>query len=172
MQNNVNKIPTKIAFNQQLNSACQPKHQSNIFLRCKMIKYNYDNQNEINNIYIHDSVFKGFSYDYENRKVSFSCENLWLEKKFTFNFNNVIYIDMQSCLFWICGCQILCTFTKENSEKLKQLYNVKNEKNYDYTALDDAKFISVCFSLNSGDELEILCETMEFDEENIVDKQV
>ena len=64
-----------------------------------MIIYN-ENKSIIDELYIHDSIFTGFNYDYINRKVYFVCENPYLNMKFDFKFHNVLLLNMQSCSFW------------------------------------------------------------------------
>ena len=37
-----------------------------------IMKFTFKNKKEIQNLYLHDSLFKGFTYDYEERKLSLS----------------------------------------------------------------------------------------------------
>ena len=44
------------------------------------MKINYINKNEIDNLYLHDSIFYGYQYNYDERIISFSCENKLLRQ--------------------------------------------------------------------------------------------
>ena len=68
-------------------------------LEVNTINFNFDNKEKVKDLYIHDSEYVGFSYDYDQRKVFLSCDNAYLKKIFHLKFNNVILCNMQSCEF-------------------------------------------------------------------------
>ena len=66
------------------------------------MRVNYINKNEVNNIYIHDSIFYGYQCDYNNRTISFFCENKPSGKKTYFKFNNGKKAEkISSMKYWI-----------------------------------------------------------------------
>ena len=71
---------------------------------------------------------------------------------------------MQSCSLWGGGNAIYCLSNEDDSFLLTQLHQLKsnNQSMLDKSKLDkeiDYLCISVC--LNSGDELQIMCESVE-----------
>ena len=44
-------------------------------LEVNTINFNFDNKEKVKDLYIHDSEYVGFSYDYDQRKVFLSCDN-------------------------------------------------------------------------------------------------
>lgn len=134
-----------------------------------MIIYN-ENKSIIDELYIHDSIFTGFNYDYINRKVYFVCENPYLNKKFDFKFYNVLLLDMQSCSFWHGGNRILDIFIEESTPQMNELFEIQKQYKelYEGSYLDrKILYLQVKFQINSGDVLLIICEYIEFEEQNI-----
>lgn len=136
------------------------------------MRYDYNNSESINDIYIHDSIFKGLFYDYEERKIKFSCNNFYLKKLFNLFFYNVIFFRVQSCMFWGSGCYITDISSEIDSQYLNELTEIQQEMNQreascDVTALNmGKKYISVELGLNSGDVIIIICESFEIEESN------
>lgn len=132
-----------------------------------------ENKNIINDLYIHDSIFEGYSYDYENRIITFSCDNHYLKKRFKFKFNNVIFSKLQSCCFWgINCCYIYDVKLRENTDDFHQLMNIKNTnpdwfKN-SYLDKKDIEYITIEFKLNSGDTILIICENIDLEQEDLI----
>lgn len=131
--------------------------------------FNYSNRYEINDLYVHDSLFKGYSYDYQKRQITFSCENHYLKKSFNFEFSNVIFSKLQSCCFWGANCFYIYDIElKENTDDFKQLMNIKNIKpdwfKHSYLDKNNIKYITVEILLNSGDTLLIICESVNLTE--------
>ena len=128
----------------------------------------YNNKLALNDIYVHDCKFDGFLYEYETRTVSFQCKNKFYNINHSFTFHNVILLNMQSCLFWGRGCNILWMETVDSSEEVDALYKVQQEnaRLYDHSALStDIRYVIVRIKLNSGDELLIACESIEHRED-------
>ena len=46
------------------------------------MRFNYQNQEKVNDLYVHDSDFEGFCYDYDKRQIKLSCKNRFLKKYF------------------------------------------------------------------------------------------
>ena len=44
-------------------------------LEVNTINFNFDNKEKVKDLYIHDSEYVGFSYDYDQRKVFLSGDN-------------------------------------------------------------------------------------------------
>lgn len=128
----------------------------------------YNNRQEIDRLYTHDYLFEGFSYDYYERQISLSCTNSYLKKILNFEFCNVIYYKMQSCLFWAPGYNIYDMYTVELPEEfLKQIDEIKNTKPDWYKMSEvgkGTKYIAVEMVVNSGDALLIVCEKIDISE--------
>ena len=132
------------------------------------MRIDFTNRKEIDKLYIHDSFFEGYVYNYYKRQINFSCNNSYLKKKFIFTFNNVIFSSMQSCLFWLGGNSILVVYLDENNDELKHLIEIQNSKPdlYDGSCLSESTdYLPVVFEINSGDVLLIICESLDIIEE-------
>lgn len=128
------------------------------------MRYDYKNKQDINLIYVHDFVFNGFLYDYNDRRVLFECENFYLQKKINFSFNNVILFDMQSCDFWHGGNRIYDIIVTDQSMKIESLVREQEQQGMSVKNSYIDKFISyisISFILVSGDVLNITCESMD-----------
>ena len=135
-----------------------------------MKMYNYYNKQEIDNIIVHDSEFYGFSYDYMDKKLQFSCDNYWiLKKKQTFIFHNVILCNLQGCSFWHGGNCILGLSLLDNAPEMSRLKEMSLE--FEETLFDDkTEYITLELQLNSGDTLLIIFESLEYYEEKLKNK--
>ena len=56
-----------------------------------IMKFTFKNKKEIQNLYLHDSLFKGFTYDYEERKLSLSIMNEEESKKIVLTFSDILF---------------------------------------------------------------------------------
>lgn len=130
--------------------------------------FNYNNKEMIDELYIHDSVYEGFQYDYDERQVTLVCKNYYLNKTYNFKFLNVIFCKLQSCCFWGCnGFYIHHMELKDDADDLENLMSIKDTKPdwYEHSALDKGiKYICVEFLINSGDTLLIICESIDLTE--------
>lgn len=132
--------------------------------------FDYSNKALLNDIYVHDADFTGFTYDYKNREIKLQCRNDFLEKMQSFVFHNVIVSKMQSCAFWGNGYNFYDMSTVDPAPELDALYKRlhENETIYKNTYLNgDTHYIGVEFIVNSGDELLIVCESVEYTEETL-----
>lgn len=134
---------------------------------------NYANKHQIDKIYLHDSVFKGFHYNYYDRQILLTCTNSYLNKIFDFKFNDVIYFKMQSCLFWTYGYNIYDIYITEFPEEfIKQINEIKNTKPdfYENSQVGTGtEYIAIEIMINSGDTLLIICESVDFTETEFED---
>ena len=132
---------------------------------------NFANKNEINNIYVHDSIYEGFTYTYNQRTIEMNCKNFYLHKEFHFQFNNVIFCEMQSCSFWRGGNYILNISLEENSQQLNDLLKLQSQHKdlYKGSYLDrEINYLSIRVEINSGDTMLIICENVDFVENDMV----
>lgn len=136
----------------------------------KTLKIGYENREMlIDDIYVHDSFFAGFCYNYEEKKISFSCKNNFLKKCFSFDFQNVIFLNVQSCGFWGGGNCVLWIELLENSKYMQELVARANKTNsFEFSALDTkTRFLEIEIQINSGDAIFIICESLDFLEEDL-----
>ena len=124
----------------------------------------YENKKQVDDIYVHDSTFTGFLYNYEDREIVLSCKNIYLKKELHFVFSNVVHVNLQSCSFWHGGDSIYALYLGDASvqEQILRAYG-ENNNWLEGSYLDEGiSFILVVIQINSGDVLEILCEGIEY----------
>lgn len=145
--------------------------------------FNYENEDEINQIYVHDAMFCGYVYDYSNRTISFQCEDYFRGKKLLFLFRNVAYYEMISCQFWGESDERLNGLSSSSQspafQKLSRLQKEKEESDKKAFAMQGLSYnpaFSKClwnygigyfqveFEFISGDYLIIVAEQLEFEE--------
>ncbi len=144
--------------------------------------YNYENKDEFDKIYLHDAVFEGFNYDYDKREISFSCKqkinfsgNRYrinnVNKIYNFRFQNVIYSKLQSCYFWGGGNSVDCIYCTEVPDDFTKLikYVKDNEPHcFNLSYVDRGiNYMAIELSINSGDVLIIMCESVEVSETDL-----
>lgn len=134
------------------------------------VKFNWENRNEIDNIYIHDSIFKGYSYDYDKREIELYCEYKYAEEKtdeMKFIFHNVFMTQLQSCSLWGNGLHVLGVYYDPDSfllREAKQMIEEAKNKWGGQTYLDEKmEYLPIVFEMNSGDVLMIACEEFEYE---------
>lgn len=120
--------------------------------------------------YIHDALFTGFSYDYENHQIKFKCKaytgNVW----FDFCFNNVFGFSMNSCELWGKGARVLDWELKnyDANSLTKRLIDLNVDGAQDFSRLKSPEFaVESKFTFTSGDTLMISCENIDFNKSNI-----
>lgn len=129
---------------------------------------NYSNREETDKIYLHDSEFEGFKYDYENRQITMTCKNYYFKKISYFKFNNVIFSRLQSCGFWGFTLRIYAIYVIETPvEFVQEIANVQEERpdwiKSSYIG-DGTEFFAVEIKVISGDAFQIVCESIEYTE--------
>ena len=135
------------------------------------MEFKFENRYLLDNINIHDSEFSGYSYDYEKRKAFFSCRNSFMKKAQTFSFQNVILVHLQSCSFWHGGNAIAWMEISDRNEHLDVLlkYQQSNSEKFKDSFLDQGiPYFVVEFVINSGDSLIIVCESVIYEEKELI----
>lgn len=116
---------------------------------------------------IHDSEFSGLNYDYDKRIIEMICNNYCLEKTVSIKYNNVIFFEVQSCCFWSEGNNIRGIYIEEHSDKLQELKKIQdiNGEEYQTSYLNrEIMYMQVTIELNSGDEIHIICQSIDWNE--------
>lgn len=93
------------------------------------MKFVYENRKEIDEQYLHDSYFEGFQYDYDKRQIYISCIDGRRKKVNHLYFENVIFLEMQSCQFWAPGNSIYDIWNEDDSDHLKKLIDMEKTIN-------------------------------------------
>jgi len=129
--------------------------------------FNFDNQKEIDGLHMHDNVFNGYVYDYENHIVKMMSfderQNIYRE----LIFNSVIFVENQCCEFWGPGNSIYAIWAEKDNIKtlLKKHYMAILPNENDSNELEAfSRYIEICIQLNSGDKIKIICESFEMSE--------
>lgn len=128
------------------------------------IHINNDNKNEVDNLYIHDSFFTGYQYNYTERQITLTCNNDYLKKTFFFKFNNVIFSKLESFALWGKGANIMYISLEEDARKLDELtqkYSTTPDYKLSYLG-QETPYLIINFLINSGDELFIICENIDY----------
>ena len=131
---------------------------------------NYSNREETDKIYLHDSEFEGFKYDYENRQITMTCKNYYFKKIYDFKFNNVVFNRLQSCGFWGFTFRIYAIYVIEIPDDfIREIADVQEERpdwiENSYIG-DGTEYFAVEIKVISGDALQIVCESLEYTESN------
>ena len=132
--------------------------------------FDFENAKTIEDIYFHDCVYEGFSYDYDHREVRLELVHEWMKKRYSLCFRNVVALQIQGCGFWGGGNSVYYLWVDENPAYFHELEELqaKNPENYRYSQLDQgARFISIIMQLHSGDELKVTCESVDVTTENL-----
>ncbi len=124
-----------------------------------------DNKNEFDKFYLHDALFRGFDYDYPNRKIAFSMRYEWLHKRYDFVFENVVFFSAQSFLLWGKGSNVYCAYIKDELPEIEKMKALGSEDdNYSLDAFNkNIDYIGIEIILNSGDTFLIICESVDVD---------
>lgn len=124
-----------------------------------------ENKNQFDIYHYHDAWFKGFNYDYCNRKISFSMEDSWEYDHFDFVFNNVIYFEAQSCTFWGGSEDLYDAYIRDELPELERIKAFGSE--HESWSLDmfnnGTHYIGVELIVKSGDTILIICESVDVD---------
>lgn len=128
--------------------------------------FNYSNRKDLESIYIHDSVYYGFEYNYSEKQIKFSCDNAYYNTNHLFIFNNVIFFNVQGCRFWSNLSNFTGFSVEEDSVYMDELYRLKakNEPCYNSCLDKDISYLQLEFELNSGDTFFIICESVDVEE--------
>lgn len=138
-----------------------------------MKKYKYNNRKQINDLYLHDTVIYDISVDIGKKEINISGECEYPEhKKIYLTFENVINFEFDRLDFWGEGGDWINDVYVKDDDIPQQYINTKLEKAIseskktntseplDFFSKDKNKFISICINLHSGDEINIICETL------------
>lgn len=136
---------------------------------------NYQNLYKIQQINLHDSIFKEVRYDYFQKKIEVIVENkIWSTGNVSIEFKDVLYYEMTCCEFWGKGRSIICWSLMDTTniyDKILRLEQVENAKSnsIDRTPMSLMEFLGSEFWMNSGDKLKIICKSIEIDD-NLISK--
>ena len=106
---------------------------------------------------LHDFAFTGFTFDYDNKEIHMSCENIFLKKRCSLCFKEIYYFEGQNCGFWGGGDAIMSIDRIDVApyiQKLSSLHKMQNvirEISFD-------KLQGISWFLNSGDECVVICK--------------
>lgn len=130
------------------------------------------NREDANNVCVHDAVFLGFNYNYQENIIEFSCEEYFYSKRHTFKFNNVFGFQMKSCDYWGASPRIYAWELKDVSENIytQALASFRSDEKNIYSRMTDSnEVLESTFILISGDELTIVCESIDYKEEKLAE---
>lgn len=117
------------------------------------INYGKNDINKINQLYIHDSTFKGFCYCKEKRTVSFGCENTYSRKWHGFIFTDVIFCSLSNCCSWGESIRVLDIYAEK---AIPEITRHADKQEFYFT---------VGLELASGDTMLLTCKHMGYKEE-------
>lgn len=139
------------------------------------MQYNFQNIDQLEDLYLHDSKFDGFRYYYlpdMQHAMEFTCDLRWPEKiKYSIRFLNVAYHEMQAFTLWSGGDAILwldaaCTSNAEIQSILDVDRTQINAEGWNTTKVESAvPLVTINIRLNSGDRMRVICESVVITEE-------
>ena len=131
------------------------------------MRFLFENRMKIDELFSHDSEFEGYLFDSEKRIITMS----WMHrheknKRIHLRFNHVIYSEMQSYQIWGPGLKrIYHMWHVDDSlqmKKMKELIDIDRKENY--RSFKEVNYIQIIIKIVSGDELTIICESMDWEE--------
>lgn len=133
-----------------------------------MLRFTIENQEKLNEIYFHDSLFFDYAYSYGERTINLTCTNDYIKKEYALQFKNVVYHEMIGCGFWGSdNCYIHWAGYSPCEDvfaKLSQLQAKSDEEAKKSSYLPKSKwnagiqYVPMLFEFNSGDTLTIVAE--------------
>ncbi len=134
------------------------------------MRFTFENREKIDEMHSHDGEFEGYSFDSENRTIRMTWMDGFEEnKRIHLTCNHVIYSEMQSYESWGPGItriyHIWHIDESPQMEKMKELIDI--DKTEHYRSYKEVKYIQIIIKILSGDELTIICESVDWDEEII-----
>lgn len=134
------------------------------------MRIDYKNKDQINQIYVHDSIFEGFIYREEDKNLYINLKNYCINKIFKLLFCNVLIINCELCQFWGESPNILDWEVSENGSIIQNIKKKQKENNklYSNSLVDlEKSYMEVKITFTSGDIIEIVCEYIEFEEDDL-----
>lgn len=141
--------------------------------------YTYQNRKEINEVYLHDSLFYDVIINIEKKTIEMNL-NRWEPDEYEYDkynkckvtFENVLHFEFDRLDFWGDGGERINTiflgddnlphnYIKGKLEKATEEYRAKNCSDpQDFFSKDKEKFINIGLEIMSGDIISIICEKM------------
>lgn len=136
--------------------------------------YTYQNRKEINEVYLHDSLFYDVIIDIEKKTIEMNL-NRWKPDEYNkckVTFENVLHFEFDRLDFWgdDGGClntiflgddNLPHKYIKEKLEKATAEYRAKNCLDpEDFFSKDKERFMNIGLEIMSGDIISIICEKM------------
>lgn len=134
-----------------------------------MTKIDCENVDMVNSkeVCVHDAVFNGFMFDYENKVVTFEADENFNGNKIRLSFYNVLELKMGNYESWGESPYIfdLCVEKYYNEMLLNNDEDSNRcvKKHYSEEFLFN-RYIKSTLTLVSGDTLNIICEYIIYDE--------
>ena len=131
---------------------------------------NDDNKEIIDSqIYIHDSIFSGFDYNYKERQLKIVSDNYFLKKTFCIKFYNIIFLNCNFLDMWGGDTDRILDWQMIESsfsfDSVKEDYTVNPTAYIDSKLDDNVIYFSTRFTLTTGSTIETTCEKIEFTEQ-------
>lgn len=126
------------------------------------MRITYNNMSIVKELSFHDLPFEYLSFNYENGKLKIGSKSN--EARWHMVFSGMIHYEMLCFEPWGYGNSIVSLSVDDNGESYERVIDMHKKDKYKISKLDDGiKFIVVKMLLNSGDCLEVVCESLEFD---------
>ncbi len=126
---------------------------------------NKQNEDAINDIYVHDSYLDDMYFSYEKKVLDFSVVNYYTNTKVFFKFNNVFYYEITACDLWGASNRINGMGIEEVNSCI--LSNIKASPKQRIKKADE--LINIVFEMVSGDLMSITCQYVELFEDTSCD---
>ena len=134
------------------------------------MRFLFENREKIDKLDSHDGMFEGYSFDSEKRTISMSwMHGFEKNKRVHLRFNHVIYSEMQSYEMWKPDVNLIYfMWHVDDSPQMKKMKEIIDADKIEYPhSYKEVNYIQVIIKIQSGDELTIICESMDWEEEII-----
>lgn len=129
--------------------------------------FDRNNEQELKSVYIHDSIIKRFTFDYDNYSLALGLQNSYLRRHFYFDFVNVLYFDTICTEPWGGGNSVQY-IEKISQEELQMIWTsrIKYMSGKSEQSLNEMKnrCLRISFVVNSGNKINIIAEKMSFED--------
>ena len=135
------------------------------------MKITINNKNDVNVYSFHDCDFKEMNYKYLEESIQFLLYDRYENIIYSLYFEKVIYYDMQSFHMWINMPTDIHGWGLCENDILYKLYNLYETQKIKFGSIQPIhklkEYIGVTFEFVSGDELTIICKSIEIVEQDM-----
>ena len=135
------------------------------------MKITIKNKNDVDVYSFHDCDFKEMNYKYLEECIQFLLYDRYINKIYSLYFEKVIYCEMQSCHMWDTMPSDIHGWGRCEDDIFDKLHNLYETQKIKWGSISPmlklTEYIGVTFEFVSGDELTIICKSIEIVEQDM-----